>query len=191
MGGKGRKKKIQKKKRKKGGFEKKGEGGDQSETEPNNTIIQNIPANTFNAPDSISASITTSSPDDKDFFKIVLPYCGSWSFNLINPIGSPCVLRMYLYNGQNTSNVIISSGGVVFDFNAGIPDPVIINCGGIMYIQIDQTSGADLGAYSLEITENTFSGFVCNTDSGLAQLVTTDTTLESRLYGYDLQRKLR
>ncbi|MBK9638080.1 MAG: hypothetical protein IPO63_09780 [Bacteroidetes bacterium] len=46
-----------------------------------------------------------------------------------------------------------------------------LNCGGIIWVQIDQTSGANLGAYSLVVTQNNFNGFVCNSDSTSASLV--------------------
>jgi hypothetical protein len=157
----------------------------QTEVEPNNTILQNSSSNTFTAFDTIKASITNNNPDDRDFFKIVLPYCSNWNFNIINPNGSPCVLKMYLYNAQNTSNVIINSTGTTFDFNAGIPAPVALNCGQTIYVQIDQTSGVDLGAYSLVITENAFSGFLCNVDTSTAALIPVNTNIEAKLYGYD------
>ncbi|MBK9638081.1 MAG: hypothetical protein IPO63_09785 [Bacteroidetes bacterium] len=76
----------------------------QPETEPNNNINQSNP---FTAPVIVTAHITTSSPDDRDFFKITLPSCASWTFNLIDSSGNPGVLQMRLYNLQNTSNGLI------------------------------------------------------------------------------------
>ncbi len=156
----------------------------QVELEPNNTIIQNTAANTFLAPVSISANITRINPDDRDYFKIELPYCAAWKFNIVNPNGSPCILKMYLYNNQNTSSHVFTSSGKTFDFNAGLPAPVVLNCGGPVYIQIDQTSGNDLGAYSLSVTEDVFNGLKCNNSFASAPLIPLDTILDERLWGY-------
>jgi hypothetical protein len=51
----------------------------QNETEPNGNFNN---ANPFVAPVTISAGITTNSPDDRDFFKIVLPSCQTWAFRV-------------------------------------------------------------------------------------------------------------
>ena len=156
----------------------------QTEVEPNGTILQNTASNTFTAPVTIGATITTT-PDDRDFFKIDLPYCSTWSFNLLNPSGDPVVLKMYLYNAQNTSSVIINSSGITFDFTQGIPNPVVLNCGQSIYIQIDQTSGLNLGAYSLQVIETPYAGYECNNSFGSAQQIPTDTSIIGKIWGYD------
>jgi hypothetical protein len=156
------------------------------EFEPNNTILQNSSLNTFSAPDTISAYITASTnPDSVDYLKIVLPYCSSWSFNILNPNGTPSLLRMTLYNSQNTSNWIISSSGIEFNFNNGNPSPVVLNCGETIYVKIDQISGTNLGAYSLEVTEAPFAGFECNNSYENSAVIPTDTTFEERLFGFN------
>ena len=154
------------------------------EFEPNNTILQNTALNTFTAPDSIGAFITASNNSDSvDFLKIILPYCGSWKFNLINPNGTSCNINMKLYNGQNLANQINNTN---FNFTAGIPEPVILSCGGIIYVQIDQTSGTDLGAYTVEITADLNNdGWECNNNFSQATLLPTDTIVTTMLWGYD------
>lgn len=155
----------------------------QVESEPNGTILQNSASNTFTAPVDVSADINLS---DVDFFRIDLPNCGSWAFNLINPDGTPCALRMYLYDNQNTSDVIIATGGINFDFNQGIPNPVTLNCGRTIYVQVDQTSGTALGAYFLSVQPDpNAEPYECNGTFDSAALIPIETTIETRLWGYD------
>ncbi|MFN8393995.1 MAG: hypothetical protein U0176_04905 [Bacteroidia bacterium] len=147
-------------------------GWSQVEFEPNNTIIQNTPTilsqpRLLYLPTSRPQALTTAT------FKIVLPHCGTWAFNIVNPNGSPCVLKMYIYNAQNTNNWIINSGGATFDFNNGLPEPVRVNCGQVMYVQIDQASGTNLGAYSLTKDGGTLSGYTCTENPLTAPLVLT------------------
>jgi hypothetical protein len=155
----------------------------QVEFEPNQTILQNSSSNTFTAPVAVSADINLS---DVDFFRIDLPNCGSWAFNLINPDGTPCALKMYLYDNQNTSDVIIASGGITFDFNQGIPNPVTLNCGNTIYVQVDQTSGTALGPYTLSVQPDpNAEPFECNGSFSSAAVIPIDTTVVTRLWGYD------
>mgnify|MGYP006291592161 CR=1 FL=1 len=158
----------------------------QSEFEPNNTILQNTDSNTFTAPVEVSASINNSS-DDRDFFKIEFPYCAQWRLTLINPNGDPVILRMFLYNDQNLGDDIINGNGIVFNYNLGIPDPVFLNSGQPVYIQIDQTSGEDLGNYTLSITEVDSDGdWQCNNYFYEASNLPVDTIIETSLWGYDI-----
>ena len=157
----------------------------QVEFEPNNTIIQNISQNTFVAPVVIAANITTNNPNDKDFFRIDFPYCANWSINIINPNGTPCFLKMYVYNAPNTASAILNTNGVSFDFNFGLPAPVRLNCGQSVYLQIDQVSGADLGAYSISVSENQGIDYPCNNSFSSAAPIPMDTTFEEMLWSYD------
>lgn len=157
----------------------------QAEFEPNGTILLNSASNTFTAPVSVSANITNS-PDDRDFFRIILPYCSSWSFNIVNPNGAPVALTVYFYNGQNTSEVILNSNGINFNFVAGIPNPVVLNASGEMFLQVDQTSGANLENYQVQVTEATFEGPECNNSFVNAEPLGANGTISDRIWGYDL-----
>ncbi|HRH63319.1 MAG TPA: PKD domain-containing protein, partial [Bacteroidia bacterium] len=156
----------------------------QTETEPNDTISQNTSLNTFTAPVSITGDIGNSPGNDMDFFKINLPTCGSWIFNVINPNGTPCDVRMHIYSAQNT-NTEITGSPFTFNFNLGLPDSILLNCGQTMYVQIDQLSGTELGAYQLRVTQDNFQGFSCNNSFIDAALVPLDTLVQARLYGWD------